>query len=152
MSSHGPSGRKSLSGWLTCYSQCSLLSDDLCIPGSVGSHHCGEPAGHTGPVQGCVCALEGRQIRHGEHTNWRTHTHSCWYHYLLEDYHSLSVLLHSLTLTLPCPYFTSDACAFWYGHAACVLRLAQSNNSDWMRFECGTVLNCWIREASKAPW
>lgn len=51
-----------------------LCSAMTCIPGSVGSHHCGEPAGHTGPVQGCMCALEGRQIRHGEHTNWHTHT------------------------------------------------------------------------------
>lgn len=66
-------------------------------------------------------------------------THSCWYHYLLEDYHSLSVLLHSLTLTLPYPYFTPDACAFWYCYAACVLRLAQSSNSDWLL----SVAQCW---------
>lgn len=67
-------------------------------------------------------------------TQTDTLTHSSWYRCLLEDYHSLSVLLHSLTLTLPYPCFTPDACAFWYCYDACVLRLAQSSNSDWMGF------------------
>lgn len=69
-----------------------------------------------------VCALWKADRLDMVSTQTDALTHSCWYHYLLEDYHSLSVLLHNLTL--PYPYFTPDACAFWYCYAVCVLRLA----------------------------
>lgn len=50
-----------------------LVSEDvlLCVPGSVGSDHCCEPAGDSGSDQRCVCALEIWQIRPGG-----SHTHT----------------------------------------------------------------------------
>lgn len=48
----------------------------LCVPGSVGSDHRGEPAGDFCSVQRCVCALEVWQIRPGERPCVHKHTHA----------------------------------------------------------------------------
>lgn len=79
---------------MTHVSQPALSKASLCVPGSVGSDHRGEPAGDTGSDQRCACALEVWQIRPG---GLHTHTHYS------SSYYGTVVTDPPLILVLPPP-------------------------------------------------
>lgn len=77
----------------------------LCVPGSVGSDHCGEPAGDFCSVQRCVCALEVWQIRPGEcpcvHKHTHAYTHTALFHLKAQNCGSSIVSFWSCSCHLP---------------------------------------------------